>query len=167
MNHHQEAVLTEPYVNFAQRGRQQSPHETTIASLFATICERHREDVALTLGDRSMTFAELDRVANGIPAHLVQHGAGRGSIVAICLERSLEMIAAALATLKCGAAYLPLDACYPAARLAETVADAAPISVITTSSMAHCFKATVAVVLCLDELDLQEGAVVTAAIFYD
>ncbi len=167
MNHHQEAVLTEPYVNFAQRGRPQSPQETTIASLFAAICERHREDVALTLGDRSMTYAELDRMANGIATHLVQHGTGRGSIVAICLERSLEMIAAALATLKCGAAYLPLDACYPIARLAETVADAAPIVVVTTSSMAHCFAVTSAVTLCVDELDLQDGIAVTAAIETD
>ena len=160
MNHHQGAVSIEPSFQFAQR---QSP-ETNIASLFAEVCERQRDATALTLGDRSMTYAELDRMADGIAAHLVRHGAGRGTIVAICLERSFEMVAAMLATVKCGAAYLPLDACYPAARLAETVADAAPIVVLTSSNLADCFEAARAALLCVDQLELYGAApVVTAA----
>ena len=161
MNHHQGAVSIEPSFQFAQR---QSPPETTIATLFAEVCERQRDATALTLGDRSMTYAELDRMADGIAAHLVRHGAGSGTIVAICLERSFEMVAAMLATVKCGAAYLPLDACYPAARLAETVADAAPIVVLTSSNLAECFEAARAALLCVDQLELYGAApVVTAA----
>ena len=160
MNHHQEAVSTEPFFKFEQR---QSSQES-IATLFAAICERQRDAIALTLGDRSMTYAELDCLADGIAAHLVQHGAGRGTIVAICLERSFEMIVAMLGAIKCGAAYLPLDAGYPAARLAETVADAAPIAVVTTSSLASCFDLASAAVLCLETLDPHGAAPVVAAI---
>ncbi len=151
MNHHQEAVSKEPFYKFEPR---QSTQETSIAALFAAVCERQRDAVALTLGDRYMTYAELDCMADGIARHLLQHGAGRGTIVAICLERSFEMIAAMLGTIKSGAAYLPLDAGYPAARLADTVADAAPVVVVTTSGLASCFDATSAAVLCIGALDL-------------
>ena len=150
MNHHQEAASIEPFCKFEQ---QQSSQET-IATLFAAICERQRDAVALTLGDRSLTYAELDCMADGIAAHLVRHGARRGTIVAICLERSFELIAAMLATIKCGAAYLPLDTAYPAARLADTVADAAPVAVLTTSGLASCFEGSPAALLCMDTLEL-------------
>ena len=162
MNHHQEAVRTEPFLQFEQLGRQQSPQEKTIATLFAEVCARHPDDIALTLGDRCMTYAELDRRADAIAAHLLHYGAGRGTIVAICLERSFEMIAAMLAAVKCGAAYLPLDACYPAARLAETVADAAPIAVVTTTRLADSFEGAPAVLLCVDTLEWGGAAPVVA-----
>ena len=155
MNHHQEAVSIEPFFKFEPR---QSSQETTIATLFAEVCKRRPDAIALTLGDQCMTYAELDRMADGIAAHLTRHGARRGTIVAICLERSFEMIAAMLATIKCGAAYLPLDAGYPAARLAETIADAAPVAVLTARSLAECFEAARAVVLCVDELELRGAA---------
>lgn len=161
MNHHQGAASIEPF-EYEQQSRRQSLRETTIAGLFAEICERHRDAIALSLGDRCMTYAELDRMADGIAAHLVHHGAGRGTIVAICLERSVEMIATMLATIKCGAAYLPLDAGYPATRLAETVADARPIIVLTTRNLTSCFDPATAL-LCVDELDLRAAAPVVTA----
>ena len=164
MIHHEGAVVTEPCIEFRQQGRQQSPQETTIATLFAEICARRRDAIALTLGDQNMTYAELDHLADGIAAHLVRHGAGRGSIVAVCLERSFAMIAAMLAVIRCGAAYLPLDAGYPPTRLAETVSDARPVAVVTTSSLAICFAAVPAATLCIDALDLRGAPPVAAAI---
>ncbi len=158
MNHHQGAVSTEPCTTFSQQGRQQTPQETTVAIRFAEVCERHRDAPALTLADRSMSYAELNQLADGIAAHLMQQGAGRGTIVALCLERSFEMVAAMLATLKCGAAYLPLDASYPATRLVETVADARPVAVVTNNKLASYFDAASTALLCLDELDLHGAA---------
>ncbi len=111
-----------------------------------------------------MTYAELDCMADGFAAYLVQHGAVRGTIVAICLERSFEMIAAMLATMKCGAAYLPLDAGYPPTRLAETVEDATPVAVVTTRSLAECFEATRAALLCVEEMEWRGAAPVAAEI---
>ncbi len=161
MNHHQGATVIEPFSRFEP----QQCLQETIASLFAAICERQRNTIALTLGDRNMTYAELDHLADGIAAHLMRHGAGRGTIVAICLERSFEMIASMLAVIKCGAAYLPLDAGYPTARLADIVADAAPVAVVTTRSLASCFDALPAAVLCIETLDLQDAAPFVAAIW--
>ena len=161
MNHHQEAVSIEPFFKFEPP---QSSHDATIATLFAAVCKRRPDAIALTLGDRSMSYAELDRMADAIAAHLTRHGAGPGTIVAICLERSFEMIAAMLAATKCGAAYLPLDAGYPAARLSETVADADPVAVLTARSLAECFEATRAALLCVEEIEWHGAAPVAGEV---
>ena len=164
MNHHQGAVSTEPSIEFMQGSRKQSPQEVTIVTLFAEICERHADAIALTLGDWRMTYAELDRMSDGVARKLVERGAGRGSIVAVCLEPSFEMIAAMLGAIKCGAAYLPLDASYPAARLTETLEDAAPVAVLTARSRTGCFEGVPTAVLCVEEMDLQGAAPVVTEI---
>ncbi len=81
------------------------------------------DSVAIALEGDSLTYGELDEWANRVAHHLLRVGTGRGSLVAICLERSMEMIVAALATLKAGAAYVPLDPSYPTERLAFMLED--------------------------------------------
>ena len=96
----------------------------SVASLFAESCARHGDRIALTLGNRSMTYAELNHAAGRVAAGLTQRGIGPGALVGICLERGFGMVAAMLGVVKAGAAYLPLDVRYPIHRLRETVADA-------------------------------------------
>ncbi len=93
------------------------------------------DNVALLLGDRQCTYSELDTRANQLAWKLIADGIGPEDIVAICFERSIEMIVAILATLKAGAAYLPLDPDYPAERLAFLLDDARPKSILTTSAL--------------------------------
>jgi amino acid adenylation domain-containing protein len=91
------------------------------------------EQAALAYGGRAalsmvghgagLTHTALDARANGLAHALVAHGAGPGVIVAICLDRSPEFIVAMLATLKAGAAFLPIDPSYPAAVIAHMLAD--------------------------------------------
>ncbi|MDB5736953.1 MAG: amino acid adenylation protein, partial [Sphingomonas bacterium] len=77
------------------------------------------------------TYADLDARANGIAARLREAGVGKGALVAISVDRSPEMVAGLIGILKTGAAYLPLDPAFPAARLDHIVADARPVALLT------------------------------------
>jgi len=79
---------------------------------------------AVVSGTTAWTYRELSSRANRLAHVLRRHGVGADSVVAIAVERSLEMAAAVLGVIKAGAAYLPLDASYPADRLAFMLADA-------------------------------------------
>ena len=116
-----EAVLTRPGT------------PVSVAELFAAQVARAPEAVAVTFGDRSMTYRELDEAANRLAHLLVAHGTGPGQRVALLFSRSAEAIVSILAVLKSGAAYLPIDPALPAARIDFMLADAAPIAAITTS----------------------------------
>lgn len=87
---------------------------------------RAPEAIAVRLGDRCLSYGELDRRAELLAGDLRHRGAGPGSLVGICAERSFELVTALLGVLKAGAAYLPLDPSYPPRRLAEIVDDADP-----------------------------------------
>ncbi|RYZ37181.1 MAG: amino acid adenylation domain-containing protein, partial [Myxococcaceae bacterium] len=85
---------------------------------------RTPEAIAVSNGADSLTYAQLDARANQLAHHLIALGVTPGSSVGLCLERShLDMPVAVLATLKAGAAYVPLDPNYPAERLALMVED--------------------------------------------
>jgi amino acid adenylation domain-containing protein len=96
-----------------------APAHTTVTALVEEAVRRSPERVAVTFGDQSLTYAELDARANALAARLQAQGVGRGSFVGVRLERSLAQIVAVLATLKAGAAYVPLDPAYPPDRLAR------------------------------------------------
>ena len=96
---------------------------------------RTPEAVALTCGDRSLTYREVDEAANRLAHMLVGHGVGPGECVALLVPRSAEAVVAILAVLKTGAAYLPIDPGLPDARVGFMLADAAPMAVITTAGL--------------------------------
>src|SRR5207249_8653730 len=73
---------------------------------------------------------ELDRRAGVLAEVLAARGAGPGTVVAVLMERSAELVAALLAVWKTGAAYLPVDPGYPAERIGYMLADAAPVCVL-------------------------------------
>ncbi|MEV8324225.1 amino acid adenylation domain-containing protein [Kitasatospora sp. NPDC056731] len=87
--------------------------------------------VALVCGPESLTFAELNARANRLARALADEGAGPDTVVALAVPRSVESVVATLATLKAGAAFLPLDPEYPAERIAHMLADSAPAVVLT------------------------------------
>jgi amino acid adenylation domain-containing protein len=87
--------------------------------LFEDAVARHPERTALVDGERSWSYAELNAWANRIGHRLRGHGIGPDRLVGLCLERSAEMVAAILGTLKAGGAYMPIDPSYPDARVEE------------------------------------------------
>ncbi|MFF9018120.1 amino acid adenylation domain-containing protein [Streptomyces sp. NPDC014870] len=82
-------------------------------------------------GTTTLTYRELDRLADRLARGLVARGVAPGDRVGICLERTHEIVAAMLGVLKAGAAYVPTDPAYPADRLAHTAQDAGLELVIT------------------------------------
>ncbi len=102
-----------------------------LPELFTAQAARTPDAVAVVCGDVSWTYAELDAWSNRLARHLVALGAGPERLVAVALPRSPEMVAAVLAVVKAGAAYLPIDPAYPADRIEYMLADAAPIAVLT------------------------------------
>ena len=107
----------------------------TFAELFEHQVARTPDNTALVCEDQILTYAELDARANRLAWMLITDGIGPEDIVALCLERSPELIIAILATLKAGAAWLPLDPDYPQERLAFMLGDVDPGCILTTTNL--------------------------------
>ncbi|AYG64356.1 non-ribosomal peptide synthetase (plasmid) [Rhizobium jaguaris] len=129
--------------------------EVTLPALFEQQVCRSPAATALIFEDQELSYAELDARANRLAHHLIGLGIGPDQVVAICLERSPEMVVALLAILKAGAAYLPLDPGYPEARLGFMLDDAGPAALVTTSALAARLPAAGPVRLLLDEPQLR------------
>jgi amino acid adenylation domain-containing protein/non-ribosomal peptide synthase protein (TIGR01720 family) len=108
----------------------------SIPALWATQVARTPEAAAVSCGERSWTYRELDEAANRLSHLLAGHGVGPGERVALLSERSAQAVVAILAVLKAGAAYVPIDPGHPAGRMEFMIADAAPIAALTTTGLA-------------------------------
>jgi amino acid adenylation domain-containing protein len=109
--------------------------EATVVDLIEAQVTETPQALAVVCGEQSLTYEELNARADHLAQALAARGAGPERIVAIALPRSLDLIVAWLAVLKAGAALLPLDPTHPPARLGVILADAAPVCVITTSTL--------------------------------
>ncbi|GHC74362.1 hypothetical protein GCM10007079_08570 [Nocardiopsis terrae] len=107
------------------------PDADVLPSAFERCAAALPGTIAVTDGERSLTYAELNARANRLAHKLIGLGAGPEKVVALALPRSCDLVVALLAVLKSGAAYLPLDPTQPDGRTAWTVADTRPIAVIT------------------------------------
>ncbi|MEX2601491.1 MAG: non-ribosomal peptide synthetase [Balneolaceae bacterium] len=112
------------------------PVAETVSRLFETRANKHGKKTALTFDGGKLSYSALNKKANRLAHYLKEKDAGRDKVVAICLKRSPELIVSILAALKSGAAYLPLDPDYPAARLSYMMEDAHPVLLITESQFA-------------------------------
>ncbi|WP_186057013.1 amino acid adenylation domain-containing protein [Burkholderia gladioli] len=99
------------------------PFESGVHALFEAQAARTPDAPALVDGARSLDYGTLDARANRLAHHLAAAGVAAGERVAILLDRSIELILAELAILKCGAVYVPLDRNAPAERQAFMLAD--------------------------------------------
>ncbi|WP_433174891.1 amino acid adenylation domain-containing protein [Actinoallomurus sp. CA-150999] len=86
------------------------PDDRGVAELFERRVGLHPDATAVVHRDRTLSYRELNRRANALARRLSGAGVRRGDVVGVCLARSPELIVTLLAVLKCGAAYLPVDA---------------------------------------------------------
>ncbi|GAA2526712.1 amino acid adenylation domain-containing protein [Pilimelia columellifera] len=97
--------------------------EATWPAAFEAVAASRPDATAVVCDGGRLTYAQLNASANRLARALRAAGGRRGDIVAIALPRGIDAVVAVLATLKCGAAYLPLDLDQPGARLGHLVAD--------------------------------------------
>ncbi|MFF6785538.1 AMP-binding protein, partial [Streptomyces sp. NPDC012510] len=109
---------------------------TALVEAFAGAVAAHPERVAVTDAERSWTYRELDETAARLAAALRERSAEPGRPVGVLLDRSAWTVAAALAVVRTGSSYVPLDPETPRARLELIVEDAEPAAVITSRSLA-------------------------------
>ncbi|MFF0087441.1 amino acid adenylation domain-containing protein [Streptomyces canus] len=108
--------------------------DRNVVELFEAQVGRTPEAVAVSDGEESLTYAELDAQAERLAAVLRAHGAAQDRLVAVCLPRGTELVAAMLSVLKSGAGYVPMDPGHPPGRLAHILDDAAPVAVVARTA---------------------------------
>lgn len=107
------------------------PDVRSLQGLFERQAAARPDAAAVVCGDRRLTYAELNAKANQIAHGLNRMGIGRGALVGLCVERSVEMVAGLLGVLKAGAAYVPLDPENSPARLTFEISQAGIAVVLT------------------------------------
>ncbi|MFC6021711.1 amino acid adenylation domain-containing protein [Plantactinospora solaniradicis] len=107
-----------------------------LGRLFEAQVDRTPDAVAVLGDGRSSTYAQLDGAANRLARELVSLGVGRGDLVGVLLERSVELATAWLGVTKAGAGFVPVDPAYPAARIGLVIGDADPAVVVCSPATA-------------------------------
>ncbi len=118
--------------------------------IFSEQAKRTPEATAVVFEDEQLSFAELDARGTQLAQYLEKLGVGPEVLVAICVERSLEMVVGMLAIIKAGGAYLALDPSYPADRLSFMLKDSGASVVLTQQSLRDRFASQHPSVICLD-----------------
>ncbi|WP_166212928.1 non-ribosomal peptide synthetase, partial [Cognatiluteimonas telluris] len=126
--------------------------------LFEAQVERSPEAIAVEQDGEQISYAQLNSRANRLAHHLVSLGVKADDRVAVCVDRSVEMLVGLLGILKAGGAYVPLDPSYPSERLAYLLSDSEPVALLTQAALRESIegwsRSTVPMVL----LDGEEAA---------
>ncbi len=127
-----------------------NPQHQTVHELIAAQVARTPTRVAVEFEDRWLTYAELDCRSSKVAHYLRAMGVGPDVLVAICVERSLEMLVGLLGILKAGGAYVPLDPAYPVERLAYMLQDSRALVLMTEGDRVTRLPEHGAKIVCLD-----------------
>jgi len=132
------------------RTAREYPQDLLAHQLFEAQVERTPDAVAIAYEQQTVSFAELNRRANRLAHHLRGQGVSPDDRIAICMERSPDLVVAVLGVLKAGVAYLPMDTGAPQARLQYLLEDCAPKVLVTHSAMRERLPATSLPMLWMD-----------------
>ncbi|WP_413668447.1 amino acid adenylation domain-containing protein [Mucilaginibacter sp. Mucisp86] len=110
------------------------PKEANIISLFEAQVTETPTATAIIFEDERVTYQQLNEESNKVANYLKQQGAGKESLVAICIERGINMMAGILGILKTGAAYVPVDIEYPKERISYILDDTKAPIVLSSST---------------------------------
>ncbi|MEG4226173.1 amino acid adenylation domain-containing protein [Microcoleus sp. N9_B2] len=129
------------------------PQDKCVHQLFEAQVERSPDAIAAVFPHncrQQLTYRELNSRSNQLAHYLQQLGVGPDVLVAICMERSLEIAIAVLGILKTGAAYVPIDPAYPKERLTFMLADTKTPVILTQSHVVSGLPEHQARTVCLD-----------------
>jgi amino acid adenylation domain-containing protein len=122
----------------------------SVPALFEAQCKTSPGTTALSSAQKQLSYDEVNRRTNQLAHFLVRCGVEKGSIIAFCLERSIETVITMLGILKAGGIYLPLDPTYPKARLAYMLEEAGASILISHSDLAGILPQTNSHIIYLD-----------------
>jgi amino acid adenylation domain-containing protein len=120
------------------------PRGKFIQELFEEQASSAPEAVAVAHQGRQLSYGELNARANRLAHHLRKLGVEPDARVALCVERSLDMVVGLLAVLKAGGAYVPLDPAYPVERLTYMLGDSAAVAALTHAQVGGEIRSTLA-----------------------
>ncbi len=115
------------------------PRDKCIHALFEAQAAATPQAVAVMHRHSRLSYAELNAQANQLAHHLGELGVKPDTLVAISMERSINLMIGLLAILKAGGAYVPLDSAYPEERLAFMLEDSAPVALLTQGQFKSLF----------------------------
>ncbi|MGX1174669.1 amino acid adenylation domain-containing protein [Pseudomonas sp. R151218B TE3479] len=134
-------------------------HDPLIHRQFEAQAAAHPQAVAVVYAGQTLTYCELNARANQVAHRLLALGVCPDDRVAICVERSLEMVVGLLGVLKAGAGYVPVDPAYPTERIAYLLQDSAPVAVLAQAVTQGLLAAGAVPVIELDSADWQDESV--------
>ncbi len=126
------------------------PKDRCIHHLIEEQVDKTPDDVALSFQEDSLTYKELNKRANRLANYLIEQNVGPDDLVAVLVDRSIDMLVAMLGIMKAGGAYVPLDPVYPKDRLAFMVEDAQVSTVITQEKYSKLLPGTGAEIIQID-----------------
>lgn len=118
--------------------------------LFEEQAKRTPDMVAVECDGEVLTYRELDLKANQLASYLRNSGVVQGSLVGICVDRSLDMMIGLLGILKSGAAYVPIDPAYPTDRVNLIIEDSGVNTIVAQAHLAFDLRGQVPHVVCID-----------------
>ena len=148
-----------PVLNEGERSRQikewnntaaDFPRDKCIHQLFEEQAAQTPQAIAVVIGERCVTYAELNARTNQLAVYLQNLGVGPETLVGLCVDRSLDTVAGLLGILKAGGAYLPLDPAHPKERLSLILQDAGAALLLTHEHVALNLEGVEPRVVCLD-----------------
>src|ERR1700732_3339713 len=142
--------ISKPSVSTPLTTNDVSHLQRTITGVFEEQVKLTPHSVAVVYEGEELTYDELNQRANQLAHYLQSLGAGGGSRIGICVERSLEMVIGVLGILKTGAAYVPLDRNYPQGRLHFMLEDAEVEILLTQERLSGIIPSSKAIRVFLD-----------------
>lgn len=106
----------------------------SIKQIFENQVKLTPNDIAVSQGDNFLSYKELNEKANSVANYLIKHGIQKGDIIPVLMGRSIDLIIAMLAIIKCGGTYLPISIEYPTERIEYILKNSKAKTVITTSN---------------------------------
>jgi amino acid adenylation domain-containing protein len=131
------------------------PRDRCVHELFEEQAGKTPDAVAVVFQDATLSYGELNRRANRLAHYLRELGVGPDQRVALCMERSLEMVVGLLGVLKAGGAYVPLDPAYPVERLRYMLDDSAPVALLTRGHLRQPLTGIEEAVLVVDLIEAE------------
>ncbi|MGD1913646.1 MAG: amino acid adenylation domain-containing protein [Rivularia sp. (in: cyanobacteria)] len=126
------------------------PQDATLHQLFEEQVKQTPDSLALISESEKLTYRQLNHRVNQFVYYLQKQGVTKRTLVALCLERDLDMVVGILAILKAGGAYIPLDPSYPVERLNYMLSDSQASLLITKHEILEKISLSSARTICLD-----------------